>query len=72
MRNMKTYGIPASIILAQGNLETGAGNRGSNVVYDRANSAIATVTPGEFNWEQIFEGKSAFLRIFITLFILKV
>ena len=41
-------------------LETGAGNRGSNVVYDRANSAIATVTPGEFNWEQIFEGKSWF------------
>lgn len=41
-------------------LETGAGNRGSNVVYDRAGSAIATVTAGTFNWEQIFEGKTWF------------
>src|SRR6186713_333552 len=36
-------------------LETGAGNRGSNVVYDRANSAIATVEKGTFDWEKIFE-----------------
>ena len=41
-------------------LETGAGNRGSNVVYDRANSAIATVEPGTFDWEKIFEGKTWF------------
>jgi len=41
-------------------LETGAGNRGSNVVYDRANSAIATVEPGAFDWEKIFEGKTWF------------
>ncbi|MGV3459811.1 MAG: PfkB family carbohydrate kinase [Flavobacterium sp.] len=41
-------------------LETGSGNRGSNVVYDRANSAIATVAPGTFDWEKIFEGKAWF------------
>lgn len=41
-------------------LETGAGNRGSNVVYDRAYSAIATVTPGAFDWERILEGKTWF------------
>ncbi|MFN3754693.1 PfkB family carbohydrate kinase [Flavobacterium sp.] len=41
-------------------LETGAGNRGSNVVYDRANSAIATIEKGAFNWEKIFEGKTWF------------
>lgn len=41
-------------------LETGAGNRGSNVVYDRANSAIATIEPGAFDWEKIFEGKTWF------------
>ncbi len=41
-------------------LETGAGNRGSNVVYDRSSSAIATVAPGTFNWEKIFEGKNWF------------
>ena len=41
-------------------LETGAGNRGSNVVYDRANSAIATIEKGSFDWEKIFEGKTWF------------
>jgi 2-dehydro-3-deoxygluconokinase len=41
-------------------LETGAGNRGSNVVYDRANSAMATIEMGTFDWEKIFEGKTWF------------
>jgi 2-dehydro-3-deoxygluconokinase len=41
-------------------LETGAGNRGSNVVYDRANSAMATVEKDTFDWERIFEGKTWF------------
>ncbi|MCO6163389.1 sugar kinase [Flavobacterium sp. NRK F7] len=41
-------------------LETGAGNRGSNVVYDRANSAIATIQPGTFDWEKILKGKTWF------------
>lgn len=41
-------------------LETGAGNRGSNVVYDRANSAIATIQPGTFDWEKILTGKTWF------------
>ena len=41
-------------------LETGAGTRGSNVVYDRANSAIATATTNDFDWEKIFEGATWF------------
>lgn len=41
-------------------LETGAGTRGSNVVYDRANSAIATCENKDFNWEQIFDGATWF------------
>jgi 2-dehydro-3-deoxygluconokinase len=41
-------------------LETGAGNRGSNVVYDRANSAISTIEKGTFDWEKIFEDKTWF------------
>ena len=35
-------------------LETGSAMRASNVVYDRANSAIATATPDEFNFDEIF------------------
>ena len=36
-------------------LETGSAMRASNVVYDRANSAIATATADEFNFDEIFK-----------------
>lgn len=41
-------------------LETGASQRASVVVYDRAGSAVAGIQPGEFNWPAIFEGASWF------------
>lgn len=41
-------------------LETGSGNRGSNVVYDRAHSSIATIEENTLDWEKILEGKSWF------------
>src|SRR4028119_734118 len=41
-------------------LETGASQRASVVVYDRAGSAISGVKPGEFDWSSIFEGASWF------------
>jgi len=36
-------------------LETGAVMRGSQVVYDRANSSFATIKPGMVNWKDIFQ-----------------
>ena len=36
-------------------LEQGAGLRASKVVYDRANSSLATAKTGTFNWEKIFD-----------------
>jgi len=41
-------------------LETGAGSRGSNVVYDRSNSSVATLNRNDFDWENIFEGATWF------------
>lgn len=41
-------------------LETGAGTRGSNVVYDRAYSAMATIKAGEFNWEAVLKDATWF------------
>jgi len=41
-------------------LETGAGTRGSKVVYDRSNSSMAEITTGMVNWEQVFEGATLF------------
>ncbi len=41
-------------------LETGASMRASNVVYDRANSSIATATAADFDFDAIFKGADWF------------
>jgi 2-dehydro-3-deoxygluconokinase len=41
-------------------LETGASQRGSVVIYDRADSAIATIRPDEFDWTAIFQNAAWF------------
>lgn len=41
-------------------VEKGAAQRASNVVYDRANSSIATAKADDFNWDEIFEGANWF------------
>jgi 2-dehydro-3-deoxygluconokinase len=41
-------------------LESGAVGRGSKVVYDRANSALATIQPGMIDWDAVFEGADWF------------
>jgi len=35
-------------------LEAGAVQRGSKVIYDRANSALATIEPGMVDWDDVF------------------
>tara|TARA_R110002073_G_scaffold40547_5_gene114984 strand:- start:90220 stop:91242 length:1023 start_codon:yes stop_codon:yes gene_type:complete len=41
-------------------LETGAGTRGSKVVYDRANSAMSQIQPGMIDWEAVFKDTAIF------------
>jgi 2-dehydro-3-deoxygluconokinase len=41
-------------------LETGSGVRGSNVVYDRAHSAMATLEKGMIDWPKVLEGANWF------------
>ncbi|MBP2834357.1 sugar kinase, partial [Aquimarina sp. U1-2] len=41
-------------------LETGAVNRGSKVVYDRAHSAMAEIKAGMVDWDAAFEGADWF------------
>jgi 2-dehydro-3-deoxygluconokinase len=41
-------------------LEMGAVQRGSKVVYDRANSSFATLAPGMIDWENVFNGANWF------------
>jgi 2-dehydro-3-deoxygluconokinase len=47
-------------------LETGAAQRGSKVVYDRANSAAATLQPGMIDWQVVFADAAWFHTTGIT------
>jgi len=46
--------------------EFGASPRPSSVLYDRANSAISQIKPGEINWESVFQGAKWFHTSGIT------
>jgi len=56
---LRQFGVGTDKIVRGGDrlgiyfLETGAIQRGSKVIYDRANSAIANVHPGMINWENV-------------------
>ncbi|MET7027938.1 sugar kinase [Sediminicola luteus] len=41
-------------------LETGAGTRGSKVVYDRAHSSLSTIQTGMIDWHKVFKGATWF------------
>jgi 2-dehydro-3-deoxygluconokinase len=63
---LRQYGVETRHILRGGDrlgiyfLENGAAQRGSNVVYDRAGSAFATIKPGMFDWAKILQGATWF------------
>ena len=62
IRDLRSFGVDTRHILRRGErlgiyfLETGANQRGSKVIYDRAASAIAEAGPGDFDWPGIFAG----------------
>ncbi len=57
---VRQYGVGVGKIVRGGDrlgiyfLETGAVQRGSKVIYDRANSALATIAPGMVDWRHVF------------------
>ena len=63
---LRQFGVDTSTILRGGDrlgiyfVEKGASQRPSKVIYDRANSAIATADATEFDWETIFAGADWF------------
>ena len=58
---LRRYGVDTSRIARGGDrvgiyyLEKGASQRPSKVIYDRAGSSIATASPEDFNWTEIFD-----------------
>ena len=57
---LRQYGVGVDKIVRGGDrlgiyfLEMGAVQRGSKVIYDRANSSIAAVEPGMIDWQSVF------------------
>lgn len=60
------HGVDVSLINRKGDrlgiyfLETGANQRPSRVVYDRAGSAMASAKVEDFNWDSLFKGATWF------------
>lgn len=63
---LRKFGVDVSrIVKGKGRmgiyfLETGANQRGSNVVYDRADSSIANAKPGDIDWKKALSGATWF------------
>jgi 2-dehydro-3-deoxygluconokinase len=68
VRQLRGFGVGTkNIITAEGRvgiyfLETGANQRPSKVIYDRAGSSIAITSVDKYDWDKIFDG-SAWLHI---------
>ncbi len=63
---LRQYGVGVEQIVRGGErlgiyfLEMGAMQRGSKVVYDRANASIATIKRGMIDWQEVFAGADWF------------
>lgn len=66
LKEMRKFNVESKNVIYGGDrlglyyLETGAGTRGSNVVYDRANSSMATITKGSIDWESVLKDATWF------------
>ena len=70
---LRCYGVDDSLIVRTNRgrlgvyfLESGASQRPSQVVYDRANSSVALTPPDAYNWQTILQGCHAFHTTGIT------
>ena len=62
IRELRSFAVDTTMIRRSGErvgiyfLEAGANQRPSKVVYDRAASSICECGPGDFNWDEVFDG----------------
>ena len=66
VNRLRQYGVDTRFVVRGGErvgiyfLETGASQRPSKVVYDRAHSAVSEMDPDEVDWDAAFEGADWF------------
>lgn len=62
IKELRSFGVDTTRIVRGGErlgiyyLESGANQRPSKVIYDRAHSSICDAKPGDIDWEKAFEG----------------
>ncbi|MEZ4700907.1 MAG: sugar kinase [Rhodothermales bacterium] len=62
VNHLRRFGVKDDFIVRGGErvgvyfLETGASQRPSKVIYDRAHSAVSEMEPGEVDWDRVFAG----------------
>ncbi len=62
LRELRKFGVDTSSVVRSGDrvgiyyLETGANQRPSKVVYDRAGSSICMAAADSFDWDRVFDG----------------
>jgi len=72
INHIRRYGVDTQFVARGGDrlgiyfLETGASMRASQVIYDRADAAIAEADASEFDWDKIFDGADWFHTTGIT------
>jgi len=72
LNELRRYGVSTDYIARGGDrlgiyyCENGASQRSSNVIYDRAHSAIAEASSADFDWDEIFEDVEWFHTTGIT------
>jgi 2-dehydro-3-deoxygluconokinase len=66
LQSLKQHGVGCDHIILGGSrlglyfLEVGAGNRPSQIIYDRKHSSFYTINDGKFDWDEIFTGAGWF------------
>lgn len=66
VNHLRRFGVKDDFIVRGGDrvgiyfLETGASQRASKVIYDRAGSAVSLMKKGEIDWKNVFENASWF------------
>ena len=66
LRELRGFGVDTTRIVRKDGrmgiyyLETGACQRPSKVIYDRAGSAMAEAIPGDIDWKKVFDGATWF------------
>ena len=67
IRELRSFGVNTDYVRRAGDrvgiyfLESGANQRPSNVIYDRAGSSISEAQSGDFDWQEILPAPSGFI-----------